>query len=277
MATSFPTGLDALTNPTSANGLNSPDHAGQHSDANDAIEALEAKVGVNGSAVTSSLDYKVAKNILANPVGMISPYAGSTAPTDWQLCYGQAISRTTYSSLFAIISTTYGAGDGSTTFNVPDLRGRTIAGIDNMGGTDAGRLDIANSSGTVVGTQYVTLTSAQSGVPAHSHANTASFSGSFSGSAGTTGNDSPDHNHNTTWDGIGAGAGGISVWGLQGNTNAKASGGASARHAHSFTPAGSISGSVTMSNANNSAANAASAHDNMQPTMVLNYIIFAGA
>ena len=59
MATSFPTGLDALTNPTSADGLNSPDHAGQHADANDAIEALEAKVGVNGSAVVTSLDYKI--------------------------------------------------------------------------------------------------------------------------------------------------------------------------------------------------------------------------
>jgi len=59
LATSFPTGLDALTNPTSGNTLASPDHAGQHADANDAIEALEAKVGVNGSAVTSSLDYKI--------------------------------------------------------------------------------------------------------------------------------------------------------------------------------------------------------------------------
>jgi len=59
MATSFPSGLDALTNPTSSDGLNSPDHAGQHADANDAIEALEAKVGVNGSAVATSLDYKL--------------------------------------------------------------------------------------------------------------------------------------------------------------------------------------------------------------------------
>jgi microcystin-dependent protein len=257
--------------------LTSPDHAGQHADINDAVEALEAKVGINSSAVTSSLDYKVAKNILANPVGMISPYAGSTAPTDWQLCYGQAISRTTYSSLFAIISTTYGVGDGSTTFNVPDLRGRTIAGIDNMGGTDAGRLSTANTLGTSTGVETVTLTSAQSGVPPHGHANTATFSGSFSGTAGTTGNDSPDHTHNTTWDGAGVGAGGISIWGLQGNTNGKASSGASARHAHSFTPAGSISGSVTMNNVNNAVANAASAHTNMQPTMVLNYIIFAGA
>ena len=61
MATSFPSGLDALTNPTSSDGLNSPDHAGQHADVNDAVEALQAKVGVDGSAVTSSLDYKVAQ------------------------------------------------------------------------------------------------------------------------------------------------------------------------------------------------------------------------
>jgi hypothetical protein len=65
LATSFPSGLDALTNPTSANGLNSPDHAGQHADANDAIEALEAKVGVNGSAVVTSLDYKVTNGIFS--------------------------------------------------------------------------------------------------------------------------------------------------------------------------------------------------------------------
>lgn len=55
----YPTTLDTLTNPTSGNGLNSPDHATQHADANDAIEALEAKVGVNSSAVTTSHDYKL--------------------------------------------------------------------------------------------------------------------------------------------------------------------------------------------------------------------------
>jgi len=59
VATNFPTSLDALTNPTGASSLTSPDHAGQHTDANDAIESLQAKVGVNGSAVTSSLDYKI--------------------------------------------------------------------------------------------------------------------------------------------------------------------------------------------------------------------------
>jgi len=64
MATNFPTSLDALTNPTGSSSLTSPDHAGQHADANDAIESLQAKVGVNGSAVTSSLDYKVTNNVV---------------------------------------------------------------------------------------------------------------------------------------------------------------------------------------------------------------------
>ena len=60
MAINFPTSLDVLANPTTSNPLNSPSHAGQHSDENDALEALETKVGINGSADTNSLDYKVA-------------------------------------------------------------------------------------------------------------------------------------------------------------------------------------------------------------------------
>jgi len=121
------------------------------------------------------------------PTGTVNAYAGSTAPTDWLLCFGQAVSRSTYSALFAVVSTTYGVGDGTTTFNIPDLRGRTVAGVDNMGGSDAGRLDIANSSGTVVGSQYVTLTSAQSGLPAHSHPISVANVSNFTGIIGSTG------------------------------------------------------------------------------------------
>lgn len=73
------------------------------------------------------------------PVGVINPYVGTSAPTSWALCDGSAISRTTYSSLFATIGTTYGAGDGSTTFNLPDLRGEFIRGLDNGRGVDSGR------------------------------------------------------------------------------------------------------------------------------------------
>lgn len=61
--------------------------------------------------------------------GIISPYAGSAAPTGWLVCDGSAVSRATYADLFAITSTTYGAGDGSTTFNLPDLRSRTVIGV----------------------------------------------------------------------------------------------------------------------------------------------------
>ena len=68
------------------------------------------------------------------PSGIIMPFAGATTPAGWLLCDGSAISRTTYSSLFTALGTTHGAGDGSTTFNLPDLRGRTIAGKDDMGG-----------------------------------------------------------------------------------------------------------------------------------------------
>ena len=62
------------------------------------------------------------------PPGVISMYAGATAPDGWLLCDGSAVSRTTYADLFTAIGTTYGAGDGSTTFNVPDVRGRVPVG-----------------------------------------------------------------------------------------------------------------------------------------------------
>src|SRR3990167_8716026 len=77
---------------------------------------------------------------VGNLVGVVVSFAGSTAPSKWLLCYGQAISRTTYAALFAVISTTYGVGDGSTTFDLHDLRGRVVAGKDDMGGTSANRL-----------------------------------------------------------------------------------------------------------------------------------------
>ena len=78
--------------------------------------------------------------IVAMPTGAVVPFGGSSAPTGFLLCAGQAVSRSTYSALFSVISTTYGAGDGSSTFNLPDLRGRVVAGQDDMGGSSADRL-----------------------------------------------------------------------------------------------------------------------------------------
>lgn len=79
------------------------------------------------------------------PVGSVLDYGGTTAPNSaFALAYGQAISRTTYSTLFTLLSTTFGTGDGSTTFNIPDLRGRVVAGKDDMGGSSANRLTNAD-------------------------------------------------------------------------------------------------------------------------------------
>lgn len=81
------------------------------------------------------------------PVGTILSFAASTAPRGWLFCYGQNVSRSTYIALFAVLGTTFGTGDGSTTFGIPDLRGRVIAGLDNMGGTSANRLTDAVTGG----------------------------------------------------------------------------------------------------------------------------------
>lgn len=71
--------------------------------------------------------------------GMIAAFAANVIPTGWLKCNGAAVSRTTYANLFASIGTIYGAGDGSTTFNLPDLRGETIRGWDDARGVDSGR------------------------------------------------------------------------------------------------------------------------------------------
>ena len=73
------------------------------------------------------------------PSGSMLVYGDASAPTGWLLCHGQSISRSTYAALFTALSTTYGSVDGNT-FNIPDLRGRVIAGQDDMGGSSANRL-----------------------------------------------------------------------------------------------------------------------------------------
>jgi microcystin-dependent protein len=102
------------------------------------------------------------------PLGGGLPFFGSTAPnSSFAFPYGQAVSRATYSALFTLFSTTYGIGDGSTTFNLPDLRGRFLAGKDDMGGSAASRLTTAAGAvdgatlGAVGGVQSVTLASNQ--------------------------------------------------------------------------------------------------------------------
>jgi microcystin-dependent protein len=188
--------------------------------------------------------------------GMLMPFTGSAAPNAlWLLPFGQTVSRTAYPALWTFAqaeitagNTLYNNGDGSTTFGIPDMRGRVPAGADAMGGTAASRLTTASGmSGSVLGStggaQTVTLTAAQ--IPSLSVS--VGVSGSISGSAAT--------------------------------------------NALSFTPSGSaavalspsgpaqptaVSGSFSGSGSGSTTNTGGAAHSNVQPTLVCNYILFAG-
>jgi microcystin-dependent protein len=89
------------------------------------------------------------------PAGLILPFGGATPPAGWLACDGAAVSRTTYADLFATLSTNYGVGDGSTTFNLPDMRGEFIRGADNGRNVDtAGPAPGPRALGTTQAHQY---------------------------------------------------------------------------------------------------------------------------
>jgi len=86
------------------------------------------------SMADSGTDKKVQKSNLIKdtvPAGVVDMFAGSTAPSGYLLCDGSAVSRSTYSKLFTAIGTTYGSGDGSTTFNLPNLKGKVAVGLNS--------------------------------------------------------------------------------------------------------------------------------------------------
>lgn len=96
----------------------------------------------DGSPTNFALALKSAVDTLiklSTPTGSLKEFAQSTAPAGWLECDGSAVSRSTYAALFTAIGTTYGTGDGSTTFNLPDARGRVLRGWDHGAGRDAGR------------------------------------------------------------------------------------------------------------------------------------------
>jgi microcystin-dependent protein len=123
--------------------------------ANSPIQSV-ASAGTSGQLLTSNGASALPsfQTLVTFTPGMLMPYAAASAPSGWLLCYGQAVSRSTYADLFAVISTTYGVGDNSTTFNLPDFRGRSAFGKDDMGGTAASRLTTAGSGvdGATLGT-----------------------------------------------------------------------------------------------------------------------------
>ena len=126
--------------------------------------------GSSGDITVTSGDVILTQGVLSvngvaytpYPTGCITWHLGSIIPTGWLECDGSAISRTTYDDLFAVIGTTFGAGNGSTTFNLPDLTRRVLVG---RGGTGTGTL--GNSIGDTGGAETHTLTT--SNLPEHSH------------------------------------------------------------------------------------------------------------
>jgi len=195
---------------------------------------------IQDGAVTSAKLNASAVSALM-PSGSLMPYAGSSAPTGYLLCDGAAISRTTYSALFALVGTTYGSGDGSSTFNIPDLRGRVIAGQDDMGGSSANRLTgqtggvDGDTLGGTGGEEGQTLTTSQ--LASHNH-----FGANYGGT-GTAYLNAADQKIMTN-----------------GND-----GGASSYHFFRTTD--------TPNSATTSDSGGGTAHNNVQPTIILNYII----
>lgn len=189
-------------------------------------------------------------------VGEIRIFAGPTAPTGWLLCYGQTVSRATYEALFAAIGTTYGAGDGSTTFLLPDIRGRAIVGKDNMGGVAANRVTAPNSgiTGTTLGSTGGAETMMQ-----HTH----SASGLTISAHSITDNGHAHTNNVNSWSlnanvAAGAGAGGFAAGGSPAQTISAATGISIAAH----TLGGSVGPTGT-----------GATQGNMPPSIIMNYII----
>lgn len=121
------------------------------------------------------------------PAGVIHMFAGSISPSGWLICDGSAVSRTVYADLFKVIGTTYGAGDGNTTFSLPDMRGRTPVGVGQGVGLTARTL------GGTVGQENSSLIEAN--LPAHAHSFTPAGSLTSESSHTHTSANAGNHNH----------------------------------------------------------------------------------
>ena len=195
-------------------------------------------------------------------VGVIKPWGKSTAPVGYLLCDGTAVSRTTYADLFAIISTTYGAGDSSTTFNTPNLQGKMPQGYDgstyNLAGTGGANTVTVAVTNNQAASSTDTLAVSVTGAISNTSLSTAQLASHSHGLPGS--------NYNT-----GTGSARTS----QGPENRKSAANSSAAgsgtgHTHSHTLAGSLTGNITTSL---TGAVTASGTNAFSPYVVVNYII----
>ena len=239
-------------------------------------------------------------------IGMIFDYAGEEAPPGFLICNGQAVSRTTYKDLYDVIGTKYGAGDNSTTFNIPDLRQRFTRGAqasENLGakGGEATHILTVEEMPSHTHEQNAHSHSATATVTsggAHTHKLSINSGGSHTHTWSGTTSSNGNHKHNWLWGTNGPTDGDHIMAGWQGsnssnaytNGNQIATGGAHTHtysgttsnhsgHTHSGTAqsAGSHSHSVTVTVGNATATNkntgGGQAHNNLPPYMDVNKII----
>lgn len=187
------------------------------------------------------------------PPGTGADYFGGVVPSGWLLCDGSAVSRTTYSALFAAISTIWGAGDGSTTFNLPDLRRRTTIGAGGVAVSGP-----TNSLASTGGEETHALTTAE--LAAHNHTVNITDPGHTHAASVTD----PGHAHSSNAAGngsTGSTGAGVPLFGVTATTSS----GTGITVANSSAATGITAASVN--------AGSGTAHNNMQPSAVVNKII----
>lgn len=204
---------------------------------------------------------------MSEPAGIVMPFAGSVAPQGYLLCDGSAVSRTDYADLFTAIGTTYGAGDGESTFNLPDLSGRVVLGVSNN-----------HALGTTGGEAAHTLTEQELPahshvVPAHTHENNITATTPV---LSHTVNQAVFTYNSPNWHQAQYGNRFYS-WVYNGAGSAAASRSADAAIANHEEADCTMGGSVTASVASvTTSTGSGGSHNNMQPYSVINYIISTG-
>ena len=164
---------EASNNGTNTISVKSPDSLG-----GDVTFTLPPADGSNGQMLqtngSGALSFTTVQGV---PSGSVFCMAVATVPSGYLECNGTAVSRTTYSVLFAVIGTAYGTGNGSSTFNLPDLRGEFVRGFDNGRGVDSGR-SIASSQSSQFGQHNHNVSASSSSSvtdPGHQHSMSVGF------------------------------------------------------------------------------------------------------
>jgi microcystin-dependent protein len=145
--------------------------------------------GTAGTAARGDHTHGSPDATLQGPTGMVAMWPTATPPGGWLLCNGQAISRTTYATLFSVIGTTWGVGDNSTTFNVPDIRGRVVVGSMGAGSGLTSRALAATGGEEAHVLSVAELASHSHTVNSHNH-------------GGASGASDPNHNHSITYENV---------------------------------------------------------------------------